>query len=98
MMIKRGKKKKTTPHQNPNNKNETLLPEKLNCTTPVSHVCSDPRHPEMGVKFRDGEKEFKALVISLCTICLEQEGGIRSMRAIQGLSINLISSARCSHE
>jgi len=45
-------------------KKKALLPAKLNCTTPVSRVCSDPRHPEIGVKFRDGEKEFKALVIS----------------------------------
>lgn len=64
-MIKREKKKKEKePHQNPNNKNKILLPAKLNCTTPMSHICSDPHHPEMGVKSRDGEKEFKALVIS----------------------------------
>lgn len=30
----------------------------------MSHICSDPGHPEMGVKFGDGKKEFKALVIS----------------------------------
>lgn len=45
------------------NKN-SLLPAKLNHTTPVSHVYCSPPHPEIGVKFRDGEKEFKALVIS----------------------------------
>lgn len=49
-------------------KKKALLPAKLNCTNPMSHICSAPRHPEIGVKFRDGENEFKALVISLSAL------------------------------
>lgn len=34
----------------------------------MSHICSAPRRPEIGVKFRDAENEFKALVISLSAL------------------------------